>query len=138
MRDPSAMQGMIRELPKVSKSATFDVSPPRGVRRQAPTLLATAAPPNPRLDEELAFIEVANALAILESTKPRRSPSPPPSPWVVRSPACVSVPYAPYAPYARHAPTPPRPAENRVVVAAALVATLVGVPVALLAISMIY
>jgi hypothetical protein len=97
-------------------------------RREAPTLLAAAAPPDPRLDEELAFIEVSNALAALAPTKSRSIA--PTSPWVVRSVA--AVPCVPYV------ATPEGAGENRLMVVTALLAMLVGIPVAALAISFIY
>jgi hypothetical protein len=99
-------------------------------RREAPTLLAAAAPPDPRLDEELAFIEVSNALAALAPTKSRSIA--PTSPWVVRS-----VPALPCVPDV-YVATREGAGESRLMVVTALLAMLVGIPVAALAISFIY
>ena len=96
-------------------------------RRAAPTLLAAPAPRDARLDEELAFIEVSNALATL-SKKPR--PIAPMSPWVVRSVASVAD--APYV-----AALPSR-GESRLKGVTALLAMLVGIPIAALTLSFLY
>lgn len=98
------------------------------VRPEAPTLLAAAPLPDARLDEELAFIEVANALAVLQPRSP--SPIAPASPWTIRS-----VHYGADLPYVA---TPPSRHDSRLMVVSALVATLVGLPIAALAISLIY
>lgn len=93
--------------------------------RHAPTLLAEAAPPDPRLDEELAFIEVANALATLAKKPPRTAA--PASPWVI-----LSVPLVPCV------ETAPSRNANRPMVLTALVAMAAALPVAALALSFLY
>jgi hypothetical protein len=93
-------------------------------RRQAPTLLATTTRHDPKLDEELAFIEISNALATLARRQPRSAP--PTSPWVIT------------APYVPHDAAAPSLSESRPMMTTALVAMLAALPVAALALSFVF
>jgi hypothetical protein len=98
--------------------------------RQAPTLLAMTARRDARLDDELAFIEVSNALATLAAKQPRSRPLSPRSPWVLTS--ASAVPDLPLV------EAPPSSDRSYVLIMTALLATLVGLPIAALGISFLY
>ena len=98
--------------------------------RHAPTLLAMNAPRDTRLDDELAFIEVSNALATLAAKQPRPRPLSPLSPWVLTS--ASSVPDPPFV------ATLPSKDRSYILIMTALLATLVGLPIAALGISFLY
>lgn len=93
--------------------------------RHAPTLLAMNAPRDARLDDELAFIEVSNALATLAARQPRSLS--PVSPWVLRS-----VPAVPDPPFVA---APPILDRSALLMVSALVAMLVVIPIAALTLS---